>query len=38
MRVPAGFDLKTAELILTNYKTHGKLLQPYECRVYHWKK
>ena len=38
MRVPAGFDLKNAELILTNYKTQGKLLQPYECRVYHWKK
>ena len=38
MKVPAGFDLKTAELLLTNYKVQGKLLQPYECRVYHWKK
>ncbi len=36
LRIPAGFDLQKAELILTNYPQQEKLLQPYECRVYLW--
>ncbi len=34
LKVPSGFDLKKAELLLSNYETQGDLLQPYECRVY----
>ena len=38
LRVPKGFDLSQAELILHNYPdTMGGDLLPYECRVYHWK-
>lgn len=38
-RVPAGFDIKTAELLLANYEhTDNNILRPYETRVYHWKK
>ncbi len=38
-RVPAGFDLSTAELLLANYDdTSSTTLKPYETRVYHWKK
>lgn len=37
--VPAGFDISKAELILANYEnTDDTLLQPYETRVYYWKK
>ena len=36
---PAGFDLTTAELLLCNYETAAsERLQPYEARVYCWKK
>ena len=38
-KVPAGFDLGTAELLLANYPaTSSTTLMPYETRVYHWKK
>ena len=38
-RVPAGFDLGTAELLLANYDdTSSTTLKPYETRVYLWKK
>ena len=38
MRVPKGFDLAQAELVLHNYKdTDSPTLQPYETRVYLWK-
>ena len=37
--VPAGFDLASAELLLSNYdKLDGTILKPYETRVYRWKK
>ena len=37
--VPAGFDLASAELLLSNYdKLDGTTLKPYETRVYRWKK
>ena len=37
--VPAGFNISKAELILANYEnTDDTLLQPYETRVYYWKK
>ncbi len=37
--VPAGFDLASAELLLSNYdKLDGTTLKPYEARVYRWKK
>jgi oligo-1,6-glucosidase len=38
MKLPEGFDLSGAELILTNYATPSALLRPYESRVYLWKK
>ena len=37
LKVPAGFDLASAKLILTNYADAPDALRPYECRVYHWK-
>ena len=38
-RVPSGFDLANAELLLTNYiETSSTTLKPYETRVYYWKK
>jgi oligo-1,6-glucosidase len=37
LRAPRGFDLRTGRLILTNYPAQERYLQPYECRVYHWK-
>ena len=37
LKVPAGFDLSKAELILTNYDNPTDRLQPYESRVYLWK-
>ena len=37
--VPAGFDLASAELLLSNYdKLDGTTLKPYETRVYRWAK
>ena len=37
MRVPAGFDLSRAKLLLKNYKTPlDTVLQPFETRVYYW--
>lgn len=38
MKIPKGFDMDKAELILGNYDTPGSLLMPYECRVYLWDK
>ncbi len=36
-RLPKGFDLLGAKLLLTNYPAQEARLQPYECRVYYWK-
>ena len=36
--VPSGFDLASAELLLSNYENKGTTLNPYETRVYRWKK
>ena len=34
-KVPSGFDLKSAEMILCNYeKSESLILRPYEARVY----
>ena len=38
LKIPAGFNLSTAELILTNYDNPTEKLQPYESRVYLWKR
>ena len=38
LRVPRGFDLSSAELILNNYENDSLTLKPYETRVYLWKK
>ena len=37
MRVPKGFDLNKADLILQNYENPTFDLKPYETRVYYWK-
>ena len=38
-RVPSGFELASAELLISNYDTlDGIVLKPYETRVYRWKK
>ena len=38
-KVPAGFDMNTAQLILCNYKdTNTSTLKPYEAAVYRWTK
>ena len=38
LRIPEGFDLSKAELILQNYENPSdRVLQPYETRVYWWK-
>ncbi len=37
LRIPRGFDLQKAELVLQNYNEIGEKLQPYECRVYYIK-
>ena len=34
MKVPRGFDIASAQLLLGNYENTGDTLQPYECRVY----
>ena len=36
--VPAGFNLEIAELLLSNYDNNTTTLNPYETRVYRWKK
>ena len=36
VKVPAGFDLSTAKLVLQSYEDAGNTLQPYEARVYLW--
>ena len=36
LRIPKGFDLSKAKLILQNYPDAGSGLRPYECRVYLW--
>lgn len=37
--VPSGFDLESAELLLSNYdRLDGTTLKPYETRVYRWTK
>ena len=36
--VPSGFDIASAELLLSNYDNTGTTLNPYETRVYRWKK
>ena len=38
LKIPSGFDLSTAELVLTNYENPTEKLQPYESRVYLWKR
>lgn len=37
-KIPKGFDMKTADLILCGEKNPGEKLRPYESRVYFWKK
>jgi hypothetical protein len=36
VRVPAGFDLNKAKLVLHSYPNVKDKLQPYEARVYLW--
>ena len=36
LRVPAGFDLNKAKLVLQSYPAAKEALQPYEARVYLW--
>lgn len=36
VRLPAGFDLKDAKLVLNSYPEVNTTLQPYEARVYLW--
>ena len=36
IKIPSGFDLSNAKLILGNYENEGKILKPYEARVYLW--
>ncbi len=39
VRIPKGFDLEKARLILQNYESPDEMtLRPYECRVYLWEK
>lgn len=37
-KVPSGFNLDTAELLLSNYDNLNTTLKPYETRVYKWEK
>jgi oligo-1,6-glucosidase len=37
-KAPKGFDMTCAELVLQNYAYAGDTVQPYEVRVYLWKK
>jgi glycosidase len=36
IKIPSGFDLSKAKLILGNYENEEKILKPYETRVYLW--
>ena len=36
VRVPRGFDLRKAKLVLQSYTNAGDKLKPYEARVYLW--
>ena len=36
VKVPAGFDLSTAKLVLQSHPDAGEKLKPYEARVYLW--
>lgn len=37
MKIPKGFDLSSAQLVLQNYgASSDRMLQPYETRVYYW--
>ena len=37
--IPDNFDLRKAELILSNYEQDNSVfLKPYETRIYKWKK
>ena len=36
VRVPTGFDLSKAKLVLQSYPEVKDKLQPYEARVYLW--
>lgn len=36
IKVPAGFDLTKAKLVLHNYENTAHTLRPYECRIYLW--
>ena len=36
VKVPAGFDLNKAKLVLQSYENAGNILRPYEARVYLW--
>lgn len=39
LRIPDGFDISSAKLVLQNYKNAcPKFLNPFETRVYLWKK
>ena len=38
LRIPAGFELKNAKLVLKTHEVTGGMLQPYESRVYLWEK
>jgi len=38
LKVPRGFDVTKAELILCNAESDSKELRPYECRVYRWRR
>ncbi len=37
LRIPKGFDITKAELVLQNYGGASTALRPYECRVYYIK-
>lgn len=39
IKIPSGFDLLSAQLVLQSYKEiNEKILQPYEARVYLWER
>ena len=36
VKLPKGFDLESAKLVLSNYDNNTLALKPYEARVYVW--
>lgn len=36
IKLPKGFDLDKAQLVLNNYENNSMVLKPYEARVYVW--